>query len=86
VTYVQCDYWVNTYIAKCLTKGTLVELQGRIGVNAYKGNDGEAKATLTFHVNMIKIHGSMKPRFDKLPKVVPISRAEVAQAEDDLPF
>ena len=31
-------------------------LQGRAGVNAYKGNDDEAKATLTFHVNNIKMH------------------------------
>jgi single-strand DNA-binding protein len=30
VTYVQCDYWVNPGIAPYLTKGTLVELQGRI--------------------------------------------------------
>ena len=34
VTYVQCDYWVNPAIAQYLTKGTLVELQGRVGVNA----------------------------------------------------
>ena len=34
VTYAQCDYWVNPGIAQYLTKGTLVELQGRIGVNA----------------------------------------------------
>ena len=57
VTYVQCDYWVNPSIAQYLTKGTLVELQGRVGVNAYKGIDGEAKATLTLHVNSIKLHG-----------------------------
>lgn len=57
VTYVQCDYWVNPGIAQFLTKGTLVELQGRVGVNAYTGKDGEAKAALTFHVNTIKLHG-----------------------------
>jgi len=79
VTYVQCDYRVNTNIAQYLIKGTWVELQGRFGANAYKGNDGEAKATLAFHVDMIKIHGSMKPRFDELHKVVPISKAEVVQ-------
>ena len=47
VTYAQCDYWVNPGVAQYLTKGTLVELQGRIGVNAYTSKDGEAKATLT---------------------------------------
>ena len=33
VTYVQCDYWVNPGMAHYLTKGTLVELQGRVGVS-----------------------------------------------------
>ena len=59
VTYVQCDYWVNPGIAQYLTKGTLVELQGRIGVNAYTGMDGDAKATLTFHVNTINCMASL---------------------------
>jgi len=81
VTYVQCDYWVNPNIAQCLTKGTLVELQGRIGVNAYKSNDGEAKATLTFHVNTIKFHGNGKQGIE-VHKVVPMATAEV----NDLPF
>ena len=58
VTYVQCDYWVNPSIAPYLTKSTLVELQDRVGVNAHNANDGEAKATLTFHANTIKLHGS----------------------------
>ena len=62
VTYVQCDYWVNPGVAQYLTKGTLVELQGRVGVSAYIGKDGEAKATLTFHVNTIKLHGSVGVR------------------------
>jgi single-strand DNA-binding protein len=57
VTYVQCAYWINTGIAQWLTKGTLVELQGRVGINAYKSIGGEAKASLTFHVNTIKLHG-----------------------------
>ena len=35
-TYVNCSYWVSSRIAERLTKGTLVELTGRIGVNAYK--------------------------------------------------
>ena len=58
VTYVQCDYWVNPGITKYLTKGILVELQGRVGVNAYTSKDGEAKASITFHANTIKLHGS----------------------------
>ncbi|OIQ93632.1 single-stranded DNA-binding protein [mine drainage metagenome] len=60
VQFVQCSYWINPGIAEYLTKGTLVELYGRIGVNAYNDLQGEAKAALTFHVNTIKLHGRPK--------------------------
>jgi single-strand DNA-binding protein len=83
VTYVQCDYWVNPGVAQYLTKGTLVELQGRVGVNAYIGKDGEAKATLTFHVNTIKLHGSAGVKNETPVKT---NAEAVAVAADDLPF
>lgn len=83
VTYVQCDYWVNPGIAQYLTKGSLVELQGRIGVNAYTGKDGEAKATLTFHVNTIKLHGSGNQK-NETPATIPERTKE--PVADDLPF
>jgi len=83
VTYVQCDYWVNPGIAQYLTKGTLVELQGRVGVNAYLSKDGEAKATLTFHVNTIKLHGKTNKR-DEAP--VNANDEAVLEPADDLPF
>jgi single-strand DNA-binding protein len=62
-----------------------VELQGRIGVNAYTGKEGEPKAALTLHVNTIKLHGG------KTPQPVSVSAekilvAENAAATDDLPF
>ena len=82
VTYVQCDYWVNPAIAQYLTKGTLVELQGRIGVNAYTGKEGDAKASLTFHVNTIKPHGRAKAS-DETPVVV--NATATAVPADDLP-
>src|SRR5678809_653647 len=53
-TFVNCSYWINPAIAEHLTKSTLVELSGRIGVNAWTNAEGEAKASLTFHVNSIK--------------------------------
>ena len=83
VTYVQCAYWVNAAVAPFLTKGRLVELQGRIGINAYKGDDGEAKASLTFHVNSIKLHGSGTIAPDTaVGKPIPT----VVIPADDLPF
>ena len=60
-TYFQCSYWLHSGIAQYLTKGTLVELVGRIGVNAYNNLQGEPKASLTFHVNNIKLHGKGNP-------------------------
>jgi len=83
VTYLQCDYWVNPIIFPYLTKGTLVELQGRIGVNAYIGKEGEAKASLTFHVNTIKLHGKAMAN-DESPVIV--NSAVATAPADDLPF
>ena len=83
VTYAQCDYWVNPGVAQYLTKGALVELHGRIGVNAYTGKDGEAKATLTFHVNTIKLHGSAGVKNETAVKT---NAEAVVVAADDLPF
>lgn len=85
VTYVQCAYWVNSNIAQYLTKGTLVELQGRIGVNAYNNMQGEAKASLTFHVNSIKLHGKPKYESSSTEAAAPIA-AGAAEQTDDLPF
>jgi single-strand DNA-binding protein len=85
VTYVQCNYWVNPGIAQWLTKGSLVELQGRVGVNAYMGKDGDAKATLTFHVNSIKLHG--KSNGGSVAASAPFTPIVSAPAAaDDLPF
>lgn len=86
VTYVQCAYWVNSNIAQYLTKGTLVELQGRIGVNAYNNMQGEAKAALTFHVNSIKLHGKPKYESSSTETVAPVTTGATAEPSDDLPF
>jgi single-strand DNA-binding protein len=82
-TYVQCDYWISESIAPYLTKGTLVELSGRIGVEAWNNMDGEARATLRLHVQTIKLHG--KPNrvaTDSKPQSIPGE----TDIPDDLPF
>ncbi|SDW46135.1 single-strand DNA-binding protein [Hydrobacter penzbergensis] len=84
--YVQCAYWVNPGIAQYLTKGTLVELYGRIGVNAYNTLQGEAKASLTFHVNNIKLHGGNKPTAKPVETFAPVIAGELTEPLDDLPF
>ncbi len=75
---MQFDYWVNPAITQYLTKGTLVELQGRIGVSAYTGKEGEAKASLTFHVNTIKLHGKAKAN-DETPVMVNVAATKGCQ-------
>ena len=55
VTYIDCSYWLSAGVAQWLKKGTLVELFGRIGVNAYLNAEGKAVGSLTFHTSNIKI-------------------------------
>jgi single-strand DNA-binding protein len=80
--YVNCSYWINPAIGEYLKKGSLVELSGRIGVNAWTNGEGEAKASLTFHVNNLKLHGG----------VITVIKEKVTDAADvitpmeDLPF
>lgn len=58
VTYVNCSYWINPGVVAYLKKGTLVECFGRISADAFTTKEGEAKARLNFHVNVLKLHGS----------------------------
>ena len=67
-TYFDCSYWITPNVAKILTKGSLVELSGRISSSEWIGKDGEVKSGLNFHTSKIKLHGSGK-------------RSEVAEAE-----
>lgn len=86
VTYVDCSYWANPGIAPYLTKGTLVELYGRIGANAYTNMQGEAKASLRFHVNNIKLHGGNKAATKPAETATPVIADELTEPLDDLPF
>ncbi len=47
-TYFDCSYWITPNVAKLLTKGTLVELSGRVSTRAWTGNDGEPRAGSEF--------------------------------------
>ena len=85
VTFIDCSYWLSAGIAQWLKKGTMVELFGRIGVNAYLSAEGKAVGSLTFHTSNIKIlifpsdtqpvkSGNFSPKKDK------------KEEPDDLPF
>ena len=81
-TYFDCSYWITSKVAKLLTKGTLVELSGRVSTRAWKGNDGEPRAGLNFHTSQIKLHGGGK----KTETVQATTGTNNNKTEDDLPF
>jgi len=55
--FFDCAYWFSIGVAQYLTKGSLVELAGRVSARAWMGNDGESKAGLNFNTTDIKLHG-----------------------------
>ncbi|AZA88550.1 single-stranded DNA-binding protein [Chryseobacterium shandongense] len=88
-TYYNCSYWISPNVAKILTKGTLVELSGRVSSNAWIGKDGEIKSGLNFHTSNIKLHGGGKKSDIKEEPTAKPQKAPIAlldDADDDLPF
>jgi len=87
-TYVNCSYWISSKIAARLTKGTLLEINGRIYVNAYISTDGEAKASLNCHVNAIKIHSFGRQENTNDNEIDPdkSSKQKLEEVKEDLPF
>jgi len=81
-TYVNCSYWISSKIAERMKKGALVEISGRIFVNAYTDLDGNAKASLNCHVNSIKIHSYGK----ELEVIGTPVETPTEEKKDDLPF
>jgi single-strand DNA-binding protein len=79
-TFVQCAYWISPKIAEWLKKGSLIEIMGRLTVNAYTDMQGEAKGTFNCHVDSIKIHQQAKP------ELMTAKSKEKEPAADDLPF
>ena len=81
-TYFDCAYWLSAKVASLLTKGTLVELTGRVSTRAWVSKDGEARAGLNFHTSQIKLHGGGK----KSETAQATTSTNNNKAEDDLPF
>jgi single-strand DNA-binding protein len=81
-TFVNCSYWISEGIAKSLTKGAMVEVYGRISVSAWTNAQGEAKGSLNFHVNNVKLHGKTSAASkESVPEPV-----DITEPVDDLPF
>jgi single-strand DNA-binding protein len=85
-TYVDCSYWLNSTIAQYLTKGTLVELYGRMGANAWVNRDGKAIANLTFHINNLKMLGKSGTATTERVADGAQVKNNAGGTDDDLPF
>jgi len=55
--FFDCSYWLWSGIAQYMTKGTVVELSGRLSTRAWMDAEGQPKAGLNFHTSKIKLHG-----------------------------
>jgi single-strand DNA-binding protein len=86
-TYFDCSYWITPKVAKLLTKGTLVELSGRVSTRAWAGKDGEPRAGLNFHASQIKLHeGSRRTETVQAAAQAESNEFTAQPTEDDLPF
>ena len=88
-TYYNCSYWINPNVAKILTKGTLVELSGRVSSNAWIGKDGEIKSRLNIHTSNIKLKKKKKKSDTEEQSTTKPQKAPIAlldDVDDDLPF
>jgi len=92
-SYFDCSYWLSPNVAKLLTKGSSVELTGRVSVRAWTDKDGELRSGLNFHTAQNKLHSTSRkyepdtiaqpPQTDTSKDPNGIVPQEV---EDDLPF
>ncbi|MFT4152894.1 single-stranded DNA-binding protein [Parafilimonas sp.] len=86
--YFNCAYWISINVAKALTKGTLVELTGRVSARAWVGKDGGLHASLNFHTSQIKFHEGGKKAQTAAPDNGNISAAPAGNNREgeNLPF
>ena len=81
-TYFDCAYWLSPKVAQILTKGTVVELTGKVSARAWTGSDGQTHAGLNFNTAQIKLHGGGK----KVEAVQAPTVNNNDDTKDDLPF
>jgi len=94
--FFDCSYWIATGIAQYLTKGSIVELSGRVSARAWVDGEGNAKAGLNFHTSKITLHGGgatadknkAAPPAKAKPEAMEVTAAQVSPdgQHDDLPF
>lgn len=90
-TFFDCAYWRTPNVAPYLTKGTVVELAGRISPSAWIDKQGNLKAGLNFHVSEIIFHGGDGKKGGETVQNETVKTGNTAPAfagdnDDDLPF
>ncbi|MFL9836770.1 single-stranded DNA-binding protein [Flavobacterium sp. ST-75] len=94
-TFFDCSYFISPKVATMLTKGTLVELAGRVSARAWMDKEGQPKAGLNYIASRIKVHakaGSSRqsPEDIEVNQPVVVSPHEGNNKQggehDDLPF
>jgi single-strand DNA-binding protein len=90
-TFFDCAYWRTAKIAPYLTKGTIVELSGRVSPRAWVDKEGNLKAGLNFHVSEIVFHGGDTKQGGETVKKEAVKTGNTAPVfagdnDDDLPF
>lgn len=82
--FFDCYYWLATGIAQYLTKGSIVELSGRLSTRAYLDSEGNPKAGLNFHTAAITLHGgnSSKTQTDTQAQAKSTQNAKAAMAAE----
>ncbi|WP_431610435.1 single-stranded DNA-binding protein [Chryseobacterium sp. 'Rf worker isolate 10'] len=84
-TFFDCSYWLGTGITKFLSKGTLVELSGRVSANSWTGKDGNIHTGLNFHTSQIKLLGNSEKN-NNTPETKELAIADKENGMGDLPF
>jgi single-strand DNA-binding protein len=96
VTYIDCGYWRSSAIVDYLTKGTIVQLSGRLNEpRIWQDMEGTPRANLSFTVSEIKILGGGNKSNNSSPQETQTTKgrktaesmaATTNAAADDLPF
>lgn len=87
VTYLDCAYWLSPKVVQILTKGTVVELTGRVSARAWTGSDGQPHAGLNFSTSQIKLHaGGRKAATQHAVPITESAALEAKPLEEDVPF
>lgn len=85
VHYVNCAHWKAENMAKYLTKGKLVEVEGAIGCEAWQGKDGALKCALNLRAFRVNMLSTSKAEAKDVTEV-PGTDIPAGQTLEDAPF